>query len=212
MKISMISGSQKTNESNSEILLNKLSDILKEKHDIKLFKSGIKLFTNETFKEIISQDVIVLAFPLYGDSIPSHTLKMLAELEKIIKQEKANQLIIYAIINNGFYEGKQNHIAFEVIKHWCDHCGIQFGGGIGQGAGEMLAILRNLPIEKSPFNNLLRSMQSLAKKIELKEPFETVYLSPYFPKFLWKIMGTRFWKNMALKNGIKKKDMYKRLQ
>jgi len=44
-------------------------------------------------------------------------------------------------------------------------------------------------------------------KMELKEPFEIVYLSPYFPKFLWKFMATRYWNNAAQKNGLKKKNL-----
>ena len=211
MKISLVNGSQKIGESNSGIILDRLNDLIKDKHEIKIYNSGIKLFPEEVFKEIISGETIVLAFPLFGDSIPSHTLRMLIELEKTIKQEKANNLVIYAIINNGFYEGKQTHIVFEIIKNWCEHSGVKFGGGIGQGAGEMIGVTKQYPINKGPLNNLGRALQKMVENIEQKKMIEIIYLSPYFPRFLWRFMATRYWYSLASKNGINKKDMRKRL-
>jgi len=207
MKISMINGSQKVGESNSGILLDRLNDLIKEKHEVKSYHSGTKRFTNETFKAIISGDVIVLAFPLFVDSIPSHTLKMLIELENAIQPEQANNLMMYVIVNNGLYEGKQNHVAFEIIKHWCEHSGVRFGGGIGQGAGEMIGATKNLSMNKGPFANLARALQEMAENMELKKPFEIRYLSPYFPRFLWRFSADHYWHILARKNGIKTKDI-----
>jgi len=211
MKISMINGSQKTGESNSGIILDRLNEIIGEEHEVKVYKSDPKHLTNEALKEIVSGDVIVLAFPLFADSIPSRTLKMLIELENTIKREQAGNLAMYAIVNNGFYEGKQNHVAFEIIKHWCEHSGARFGGGIGQGAGEMVGQTKQFPINKGPFNNLGRALQAMAECMEAKKPFETMYLSPYFPRFLWRFMATRYWHALARKNGITGKDMKKRI-
>jgi len=210
VKISIINGNQKIGESNTEIILNKLHDIMREKHEIKNYSFGIHNFTNETLKDIISVDAIVLAFPLFADSIPSQTLKMLIDLEKIAKQEQINNVLIYTIVNDGFYEGKQNHVAFEIMKNWCNHSGIKFGGGIGQGAGDMLGETQEIFIDKGPFNNLCRALQAMAEKMEKKEPLEIMYLSPYFPRFLWKFMAIRMWHTRAAKNGIKKKDIRRR--
>jgi multimeric flavodoxin WrbA len=212
MKISLINGSQKIGESNSGIILDRLNNLIKEKHEVKTYKVYQKSVDNKMLKDIISGEIIVLAFPLYVDSIPSHTLKMLIELEIIVRKEQPKDLIIYAIINNGFYEGKQNHIAFEIIKNWCEHSGIKFGGGIGQGAGEMLGSTKKTPINKGPFNNLGRALQSLVESMELKETFKIKYLNPYFPRFLWKIMATiLMWHPLAYKNGLNKKDIIRRI-
>jgi multimeric flavodoxin WrbA len=211
MKISIINGSQKIGKSNTGIILNYLNNLIKEKYEVKNYNSGINDFTDETLKDIISGDVIVLAFPLFADSIPSQTLRMLVELEKIVKLNHVNNLIIYVIVNNGFYEGKQNHVAFEIMKNWCEHAGIQFGGGIGQGAGEMIGETQDIPINKGPFNNLGRALQAMVEKIEVKEPFGITYLSPYFPRFLWKFMAIRVWHTRARKNGINKRDIIRKL-
>jgi len=211
MKLSMINGSQKRGESNSGIILEKLNDFIMEKHEVKFYNCGSKQFTVEIFEEIISGDVIVLAFPLFVYSIPSNTLKMLIELESMIKRKQNKKLVLYVLLNCGFYEGIQNCTAFEIIKNWCERSGVIFAGGIGQGAGEMLGQLRHLPLDKGPFNNLARTLQALADKMETKEPFEITYLTPYFPRFLWRIMAARYWNTFANKNGLNKKDIIMKL-
>jgi multimeric flavodoxin WrbA len=211
MRIIIINGSQKSRESNTGIILNELNSLIKKDHEIINYVLGSKIFPPEIYEEIAAGDVIILAFPLYIDSIPSNALKALIELENYIKKESAENIIVYAIINNGFYEGKQTRIAFEIVQNWCEHTGLKFGGGIGQGAGEMIGATKNTPISKGPFNNLGRELKLLVEKIELKETFETKYLSPYFPRFLWRFMAKHtFWHPMAHKNKLTEKDIVKR--
>jgi multimeric flavodoxin WrbA len=212
MKITIINGSQKPGESNSGIILNELNKLIKKDNDVINYTLGTKQFSEETYNKIAISDVIVFAFPLYTDSIPSNVLKMLIELEGFLKKGYGKETIVYTIINNGFYEGKQTQIAFEIIENWCEHSGVQFGGGIGQGAGEMIGATKDTPINKGPFNNLGRALKLLAEKIENKEPLGVKYLSPYFPRFLWEIMAhNTFWHPRAYKNNLKKSDIIKRL-
>ena len=116
MKIALINGSQKTGESNSGIILGRVNGLINGKHEVAIYNSGISLFTDETFKKIVCADALILAFPLFVYAVPSHTLKMLMELENVIKREKADSLIMYAIVNCGFYEGKQSNAAFKIIR------------------------------------------------------------------------------------------------
>jgi hypothetical protein len=208
MKIVIINGSQKTGESNTGIILDKLNILLKPGHQIVNYKLGTKQLSCEELKNIVSFDVIILGFPLFNDSIPSNMLKMIIELEAYFTNGKKKNITVYSIINNGFYEGKQTHIAFEVIQNWCEHCGVEFGGGIGQGAGEMIGAVKRVPLNSGPFKNLGRSLELLANKIELKEIFEIRYLSPYFPRFLWELAAKyAFWYPLAYKNKLHKKDI-----
>ena len=211
MKISIINGSQKTGESNTELILERLKSLFYQSYEINIFNCGLKQLTNEIFDKIISGDVIILMFPLFVHSLPSNTLKMLIELENIIKHQQKKDLIMYTIVNNGFYEGKQNNIAFEIVKNWCEQTGIKFGGGIGQGAGEMIGRTKHLTKDKDLFINLTCALQTMVKNIEIKQPMEIKYLSPKFPRFLWRYMGVRNWNNMAKNNGLNKKDILKRL-
>jgi multimeric flavodoxin WrbA len=157
MKISVINGSQKPSGSNSGIILHALNNLLRKDNDINNYTLGLNQFSEEIYNKITLSDAIVFAFPLYTDSVPPNMLKMLIELEGFFGRKKAKEIIAYAIINNGFYEGKQTYIAFEIIQNWCERSGVQFGGGIGQGACEMLGATKELPLNKSPFNNLWRA-------------------------------------------------------
>jgi multimeric flavodoxin WrbA len=210
VKISIINGSQKTGESNSGIIVNVLNGLISKEYEVSNYKLGTEQFSSAICKEISVSDAIIFAFPLYVDSLPSNMLKLLIELENYVKK---HNIIVYAIINNGFYEGKQTHIAFEILENWCERGGIQFGGGIGQGTGEMLGILKNAPLSKGPLNNLGRALESLVTNIESGTVSGTTYLSPYFPRFLWRLMATyTFWRPQAYKNGLSKKDILRRLE
>jgi multimeric flavodoxin WrbA len=212
MKIIIINGSQKTGESNTGIILDELNILFKTGHEIVNYKLGTRQLSSEELKNIVSFDVIIFGFPLFNDSIPSNMLKMIVELESYFANGKTKNIIVYSIINNGFYEGKQTHIAFEILQNWCEHCGIIFGGGIGQGAGEMIGATKNIPINSGPFKNLGRSLELFAKKVELKETLGIKYLSPYFPRFLWELMAKyTFWHPLAYKNKLNKKDIVKKI-
>jgi multimeric flavodoxin WrbA len=212
MKIIIINGSQKIGESNTGIILEEVNTLFRSGHEIINYKLGTKQLSSEEIKNIASFDIIIFGFPLFNDSIPSNMLKILIELENYFAHENRKNIIVYSIINNGFYEGKQTHIAFEVIQNWCEHCDIKFGGGIGQGAGEMIGATKNIPINSGPFKNLGRSLELLVNKIELRETFGIKYLSPYFPRFLWELMSKyTFWHPLAYKNKLNKKDIIKKI-
>jgi multimeric flavodoxin WrbA len=119
MQIAIINGSQKTGESNTGFLVKALRDLVNTRHKIVHHGAGSKQFSPEIYREISASDVIVLAFPLYIDSIPSKMLAMLIELEAYIKKADARNSVVYTIINNGFYEGRQTAISFEIVQNWC---------------------------------------------------------------------------------------------
>lgn len=73
MKIILINGSQKTGESNSGIILDRINYLISTKHEVKIYNSGIDLFNDETFVDIVSGDVIILAFPVF--CILSHRIR-----------------------------------------------------------------------------------------------------------------------------------------
>jgi multimeric flavodoxin WrbA len=184
MQSSIINGSQKPGESNTGIILKELGGPINGNHMIINHVPGSKKFSPEIYRGIAASDVILLGFSLYIDSVPSNMLKTLAVLEEYIKKAPSQGIAAYAIINNGFYEGRQTRTAFEIVQNWCDRAGPRCGGGIGQGAGEMLGAVKNIPMSKGPFSKLGRELALLARTIESKKSFGIKYLSPYFPRFL----------------------------
>jgi hypothetical protein len=212
MIIATINGSQKAGTSNSGIIADEVNNLLRKDHEVNHYVLGSKRFSHKIYREILSSDIIVFLFPLYVDSIPSNMLRMLMDLESCIKEEDRADIAVYAIINNGFYEGGQTRIAFDIMRNWCARAGAKFCGGIGQGAGEMLGATKNMPIHTFLFKPLKREMAALAERIAGKETCAVKYLNPFFPRFLWRYMAVHtFWHPLARKNMIRKKDIRKRI-
>ena len=208
MKIMMIDGSPKVSKSNSEYFLNILSDFIESK-DIVKYKLSKKVDYEDIIKEINTIDTLVFAFPLYVDSLPSHVLEFLIMLEENFK-DNLKGVNVYVIANCGFYEGKQNRIALNIMKCWCKKMNIKWAQGIGIGAGEMMGGLRNVPMGKGPNTNLGLALDNLAKNINENKSGDDIFTTPsMFPRFAFRLAANRFWISKANRNGLKKRDLNK---
>ena len=208
MKIMLIDGSPKVSKSNSEYFLNILSDFIESK-DIVKYKLSKKVDYEDIIKEINTIDTLVFAFPLYVDSLPSHVLEFLIMLEENFK-DNLKGVNVYVIANCGFYEGKQNKIALNIMKCWCKKMNIKWAQGIGIGAGEMMGGLRNVPMGKGPNTNLGLALDNLAKNINENKSGDDIFTTPsMFPRFAFRLAANRFWISKANRNGLKKRDLNK---
>ena len=86
---------------------------------------------------------VIFVAPLYVDSVPSHMLPFMKEMEKFCRDNRLN-LKVYAVANNGFIEGKQNEPLMRVMENFCVRSGLAWCGGIGIGGGVMLNVERIL--------------------------------------------------------------------
>ena len=84
---------------------------------------------------------VVFVTPLYVDSVPSHMLPFMREMEDFCR-ENGLRLKVYVIANNGFIEGKQNEPLMQVMENFCARSGLDWCGGIGIGGGVMLNVER----------------------------------------------------------------------
>ena len=207
MKIIIINGSPKTIKSNSEILGNYLFPLLKE-NNIKIYYS-IHFQLNDKMKnEIYNSDVLIFIFPLYVDGIPSNLLKLLVEFEKenAIRPETK----IYCIVNNGFYEGKQNFLALLHMKNWCKKVNAKWGQGIGIGSGELLPYLKKFKLGQGPLKNLEKILNRLSRNILTLNSDKNIYINPNWPKILYFIQGSFSWILKARKNNLKIQELFKK--
>lgn len=210
MKITMINGSPKPGRSNSGWFLEKLEEQFGEAHDI-IHCNAAKRHTID-FQTILETDVIVFSFPLYVDAIPAHLFKMMADLEQYMHDSPPKDIQVYAIVNSGFFEGQQNQIALDIVKNWCLRAGLQYGQGIGQGGGEMVGAMDNVPLGKGPLKNCGKALKTLAHNIEARTCEENILCSPNFPRFAYHVAGTfGFW-CVARKNGLKIREIKKRME
>ena len=207
MKIIIINGSPKTLKSNSEILGNYLFPLLKE-NNIKKYYSIYFQLNDKTKNEIYNSDVLIFIFPLYVDGIPSNLLKLLVEFEKenAIRPETK----IYCIVNNGFYEGKQNFLALLHMKNWCKKVNAKWGQGIGIGSGELLPYLKKFKLGQGPLKNLEKILNRLSRNILTLNSDKNIYINPNWPKSLYFIQGSISWILKARKNNLKIQELFKK--
>ncbi|MDR0735317.1 MAG: NAD(P)H-dependent oxidoreductase [Zoogloeaceae bacterium] len=208
MKISLINASPKMSASNTGILLDALVRHIAAGHEIHRRRLGRKTFATEVLREIATDDVIIMGFPLYVDALPSNLLSMLIALEDCLKAEDCGEMTVYAIINNGFYEGRQTCIAFEIVQNWCARAGVRFGGGIGQGGGEIIGVMKKFHGAYGLFRQTERALIALAHSIPEGMPVGIRYLNPAFPRFLFGFLARHFfWRPLARKNGLRMKAL-----
>ena len=207
MKIIIINGSPKTIKSNSEILGNYLFPLLKE-NNIKKYYSIYFQLNDKTKNEIYNSDVLIFIFPLYVDGIPSNLLKLLVNFEKenVVRPETK----IYCIVNNGFYEGKQNFLALLHMKNWCKKVNAKWGQGIGIGSGELLPYLKKFKLGQGPLKNLEKILNRLSRNILTLNSDKNIYINPNWPKSLYFIQGSISWILKARKNNIKIRELFKK--
>ena len=207
MKIIIINGSPKTIKSNSEILGNYLFPLLKE-NNIKKYYSIYFQLNDKTKNEIYNSDVLIFIFPLYVDGIPSNLLKLLVKFEKenVIRPKTK----IYCIVNNGFYEGKQNFLALLHMKNWCKKVNAKWGQGIGIGSGELLPYLKKFKLGQGPLKNLEKILNRLSRNILTLNSDKNIYINPNWPKILYFIQGSFSWILKARKNNLKIRELFKK--
>ena len=207
MKIIIINGSPKTIKSNSEILGNYLFPLLKE-NNIKKYYSIYFQLNDKTKNEIYNSDVLIFIFPLYVDGIPSNLLKLLVKFEKenVVRPKTK----IYCIVNNGFYEGKQNFLALLHMKNWCKKVNAKWGQGIGIGSGELLPYLKKFKLGQGPLKNLEKILSRFSRNILTLNSDKNIYINPNWPKSLYFIQGSISWILKARKNNLKIRELFKK--
>lgn len=205
MKICIINGSPKAGISTSGLLIGYLIPFIKG-NEVITYNVCELYFSKIQFSLIQSSDVLVFAFPLYIDSINSALLRFLIELQK--RGFRNKNINVYCIINNGFYEGRQNYVAADIMQNWCKATGLAYGQTLGIGAGEMLPFFKDVPLGHGPNKNIGIALQKLSQNILSMNQGEDLFISPNWSRFLWKIQAALcFWYPRAKKNGLKRREL-----
>ena len=207
MKISIINGSPKAGRSNSEILGNYLLSLLKDNEIRKYYSISVRL-DDKIKNQIYNSDVLIFLFPLYVDGIPSNLLKLLVEFEKEKVVNPATK--VYCVVNNGFYEGKQNHLAILQIKNWCEKIKARWGQGIGVGAGELLPYLKKCKLEQGPLKNLGKALEKFSINILTLKNDKDIYINPNWLRSLYFFQGSISWILKGRKNNLRVRELFRK--
>ena len=116
MKIAMINGSPKSKDSTSGQILKELKTCLINDATYTDYQFNKPQPSEEALLTLNDFDVLVFAFPLYVDGIPSHLLSCLKKIQQSGLSNK--NITVYCIVNSGFYDGIQNSNAVEILHNW----------------------------------------------------------------------------------------------
>ena len=219
-KAILLIGSPKGNNSSSKslgsYLLKKIGeyDIVSETVHIHS-EISTEAKTDLFLDKIEEADFIILAAPLYIDTLPAKVIKalnLIAEKRKKlyfddIKSAK-NQSFI-AVVNCGFPEAEQNKTALKVYQEFAKEAKLKYLGGIAVGMGgavsgkslaEMGGMARDL------IEGLDQAAEDIVKNQKLSDSVIEKTSKPMFSqKWLYTLGGNLGWRFQALKNGVYRK-------
>ena len=205
MSVLLVNGSPKRKSSASGVILCGLSTYLGDRGEV----TEVHSLDDDIGSKASACDVLVIAFPLYIDGIPSHLLSAMEQLES--EKAIAKDTRIYAIVNCGFYEGEQCELALEMAHHWCTRCGAVWGGGLGFGGGGGLGMMEMAPMGYGPKKNLGDELKLMADAIVSGTCIDYRFAHVNFPAFMYKLGAQSGWVQAAKANGLKRRDLGKRL-
>lgn len=209
MKIVAINGSPKGTVSNSMELISLTRERVPgaEWHVVSSIAEWRK--PGGAIDALLSADVILVAFPLYVDGMPASLMALLERFAGARKGGEPKRCSLYAAANCGFYEGKQNGVALEILGHYARANGLEWRGGIGIGTGEMISHMKNMS-ERSPIRKpVIRAIDALSSAISADRPLDgsPLFTQHGFPEFAFKLAGESGWRSMIKKNGKLARDL-----
>jgi multimeric flavodoxin WrbA len=170
--------------------------------------------THEDFESISNADALVIAFPLYIFCMPGILTRFFEDYYKYYVENKNSSKSprVYAIVNCGFPEPGINLEAVNVIKSFCRHINANFRFGIMLGGGPMLLGAKDAPFMKKAMSSLNNEFSAIANDIMngSMEERDNAAISSNTPGRIYHFMGNLGWVSSARKNGLKKKDLYKK--
>ena len=159
-------------------------------------------------------DVLVIAFPLYVDSLPYLVIRAMEVIAKHRKDAhrqawgelKEQQLV--AIANCGFPEARQNDTALAICRQFAREAGFEWAGDLALGGGEAISG-QPLSKVKGMARNVIKALDLTATALAEGKPVpqEAVesMAKPITPAWMYALLGGIGWKRQAKKHGTQKK-------
>lgn len=213
--IVLINGSPSASSSTSMYLLSILKNqIGADSHAtiIEVCKSILQNGQSEDFKHMAKADSIVIVFPLYIYCMPGMLTEFLDDYRRFLSEtgKSVNQKV-YAVINCGFPESSINAEAACVIRRFCEEIKAEYRFSIMIGEGGMLIPAKNAPFMKKTWGGIKDAFDKIIKDIIDGGATQDIFIDTKFPKKLYCFIAATSLAISARKNGLKKKDLYRKI-
>jgi hypothetical protein len=210
-KALLLIGSPKLTPSTSESLGTYLLDKIRERGietEKALIAQAVRTGNgiDGLLKALDRSDLIILAFPLYIDSLPYPVIKAL-ELIALHWQKTggAEKKRFIAICNCGFPEAEHTDTALAICRRFARETGIEWAGGLGLGGGESIDG-RDLDERGGMLKNVKRSLgitaEALSRGESVPDEARRLMSKRLVPVWLYLLIGGFGWKWKAWKNGV----------
>ncbi len=162
------------------------------------------------FAAVDAADLVLLAFPLYVDSLPA---PVIAALEQIAAQRRAGPMaqpdaLFCALANCGFPEAAHNETALAICAQFARRAGFIWAGGLALGAGE--GLVHGAPLNQAggPAIPIRKALEWAAAALAAGEPLPPAAVSllarPVIPGWMYRLIGGFGWRQQAKKFGVQR--------
>jgi multimeric flavodoxin WrbA len=162
--------------------------------------------SQKMLEAIDAADLVLLAFPLYVDSLPAPVMEA---LERIAAHRAgaSTRKLFAAIANCGFPEAKHHDPALAICATFALQAGFEWAGSLSLGAGEGLvhgAALNEMDGRAIPLKQALDlAAAALAQGQAIPAAAQAFLAKPFIPSWLYRLMGGFGWKQQAKEYGAK---------
>ena len=208
--ILLVNGSPKGEKSTTYALLKYLESQLPETACQTISVKNYSTESEDLNCMVSAATDMVIAFPLYIDSIPAVTQNCLEEIKKIPGKKPTG---LYVIVNCGFPEGEQIETALDIMQCFARSRGYTWKRGIGIGMGGMINPAM-IPPKSGIVRHIYDELDAMALNIAGKFTDQSLNsVSLLTPKFrfmtnglikrLYRFLAGRQWISLGRKNRIK---------
>jgi multimeric flavodoxin WrbA len=207
----LLVGSPRTRKSSSQALGGYLFDRLAESQvQTDTFYIYTSLYSPERMQVLMeavdAADLVLLAFPLYVDSLPA---PVMATLERIAARRAGKALPrprFAALANCGFPEAAHNRTALAICETFARQAGFEWAGALSLGAGEGLVHGTRLAEAGGPAIPIRKALDlaaaALVRGEAVPQAAADLLARPIIPSWLYRWMGVFGWTKQAKQYGV----------
>jgi NAD(P)H-dependent FMN reductase len=148
-------------------------------------------------------DLVLLAFPLYIDSLPAPLLRLLESIgERRTRAAPAGSPRLAVVVQCGFPEAHQCGTAVDICRLFADRSGMRWAGALAMGMGGLVGgDLRKLPGGgKALLDAIGMASESLAGGGDIPETATALFAKPLMPRWMYTLFGNLGWRMQLRKN------------